>query len=409
MSSHDLNERLHGTRNSRIVQEFFSNTVHFPIANLFLELLIEGPGEYFTEPDLYILMLACIIQAIVMGNWQYKGTPRPLLGNLIAPAMYTLIEILIEGGGFFQTYNHVAYWVFAFAIGAIQQMRLHSKGAGADLLIILENVLRAGVILVMYWIFGLLSGENYADLRIFFADPSHVFLAVTILLIGLMMGFDQRNSEKFLLMLQETGEQLRCYSEWLLGKDRLGPAMDNPETLSLSRRWRCVLFIDIRGFTRWSEAQSPEAVVAMLNGYCKVAEQCWIECGVIKAKLTGDEIMIVFTEADQAFAAAACLKQRIDSFLEPYKLGAGIGLHTGPLVEGLIGGEYIKAYDIIGDTVNTAKRLCDNAAAGEILLSAAIFQALSQTPSAIPRRIQAKGKSETLEVFGITDTSIVIR
>ncbi|MDM8547714.1 adenylate/guanylate cyclase domain-containing protein [Candidatus Venteria ishoeyi] len=396
----DLDERLHGTLKNRIMQEFFANTAHFPIANIFLELLIEGPGYYFSAPDFYILLFACLLQATIVGRWQYAGTPHPFIGNLIAPAIYTVIELSL-GDRFFDAPNHLAYWGFALAIGCIQQIRLYLYGWSADLLIILENVIRASIVLVMYWVFGMLAESDYHNLTVFFADASHIFLAITILLIGLMMGFARRDSENFLLMLRDTGEQLRRYSEWLLGKDRLAPAMADPASLSLNRRRRCVLFMDIRGFTRWSEAQSPEAVVSMLNRYCETAEYCWAHSDVIKAKLTGDEIMIVFAAEENALKTALCLHQRISLFLDSYGLGAGIGLHAGPLVEGLIGGEYIKAYDIIGDTVNTAKRLCDHAKSGEILLSSALYQSLESPPAASKHEIQVKGKSAALTVFSL--------
>lgn len=84
-----IKSRLHGTRWGHVTLEFFTNTFHFPLANIFLELLTEGFDEFIEEPDLYIIIPAAIIQAFFLGTWKYKGRPKPLLGNLIGPAIYS--------------------------------------------------------------------------------------------------------------------------------------------------------------------------------------------------------------------------------------------------------------------------------------------------------------------------------
>jgi class 3 adenylate cyclase len=158
--------------------------------------------------------------------------------------------------------------------------------------------------------------------------------------------------------------------------------------------------MDIRGFTHWSEAQPPEKVVEMLNEFYATAELCWEDSDMIKVKFTGDEVMIVFQTMDSAVETAQKLRVLTHSLLESYELSAGIGIHAGPLVEGLLGSHKVKAYDIIGDTVNTAKRICDHATGGHIFISDYIYQNLSIKPAVeIQRSIQVKGKTAALLVY----------
>ena len=82
--------------------------------------------------------------------------------------------------------------------------------------------------------------------------------------------------------------------------------------------------------------------------------------------------------------------------IQPLLLAAGAGVHYGQVVEGVLGGEGAKAYDFIGDTVNTAQRLCDAAGPGELLVSVAACKVAGITPQD-QRAVVAKGKREPLQ------------
>jgi len=200
--------------------------------------------------------------------------------------------------------------------------------------------------------------------------------------------------------LRKVTAQLQTYSEWLLGRDLLGRILNDPNALSLMRRERTVLFMDIRGFTRWSESRTPEEVVTMLNRYYDAVEAVVHKHGVIKFKFSADEAMVVFPDAERAATAALELRSRMAALLSAHDLGAGMGLHTGPLVEGLLGSTDLKFYDVIGDTVNTAKRIESSAAKVEALVSDATRHALGDKFAfAEPRQIAAKGKDAPVTVY----------
>ncbi len=405
----ELEIRLKGSPSSHIIEELFTNSIHFPLANIILELLLVSgnPFSYLLKFDPYIIILACLIQAWVLGMWKYRGRSLRLWGNLIGPAIYTAVEVALEGSEFFDSPNHLAYWGFALAIGLLQEGRQQTSGGLKNFFILAEHVIRTNILLSTYWIFEAshgdpLSNPAYQSFIGFFSNHSHQYLGIVLLLLGLVIGFANITADRYLDMLRETTQTLRRYSEWFLGREILSQSMTDASVLTLQRRERTVMFMDIRGFTHWSETRHPEEVVAMLNAYFETAEQFLDDRDVIKVKHTGDEILAVFASADDGLHTVLQLRDTMTSFLRQHALSAGIGVHCGPLVEGLIGSRAVKAYDIIGDTVNTGKRICDQALGEEILLSQNCYDKL-QTSVEIgePRDIVAKGKQDALRVYPV--------
>lgn len=394
-----LDARIAGSFRNRYEQELFRNSGQFPIANLLLELLLEGPAVLLA-PDVYTLIGAMLLQAWVLTRWENTPAPRRFLGNLVGPAAYTAVEACFEGAQFFAKPNHVAYWVFAAVIGALQAARSRSgSGALTGALVVVENVVRAAILFVMYAIFELLVDGTRFSAAVFFADRAHLFIGLATLILGISVGLAALSEFGYLALLRETSTQLQRYSEWLLGKDLLERVIANPAALTLVRRERAVLFMDIRGFTAWSERCPPETVVQALNGYYEAAEPVVWRHGAIKLKFSADEVLAVFAEPVQAAACARELRQHTRQALSPWGLAAGIGLHWGAVVEGLLGSSGIKGYDVIGDTVNTAKRIESAAAGGEVLVSEAVRAALE--PGARVGELRAlvvKGKEAPLLV-----------
>lgn len=389
-----VEQRIQGKKTQAVVLELLSNTIHFPLANIILEMLLAGVVTYLSEPDFYFMLLACSLQAWWLGHRQFIGKPMPFIGNLIGPAVYTLIEVALDGAEFWEAPHHQAYWVFALIVGSLQQIQLHLPRLIRIYVLLAEHLARTSILLVMYAIFEWHEKPFINSIELFLEDESHQFVSIVIGLLGLVVGLGYWSAQRYLETLKETAAQLRIYSEWLLGRDLLDQAVTNHQVLGLSRKQRAVVFMDIRGFTAWSEQQSPEQVVSMLNQCFTAAEPICDQFKAIKVKHTGDEIMAVFAEADAAVQAAKQMQQALAPILTPYGLSAGGGVHYGELVEGLIGGDKLRSYDIIGDTVNTAKRLCDNAKGGELLVSEPVFWAYGEACASSQRQIQMKGKQQ---------------
>jgi adenylate cyclase len=196
--------------------------------------------------------------------------------------------------------------------------------------------------------------------------------------------------------------QLKEYSEWSLGSELITSAIDNPDTLQLQRVERTMLFMDIRGFTAWTEHVDPQQAVHMLNTYYNAAETIIIDHGGHKPNFTADEIMTRFDTSEAALRTAMDLQTGLQPILASFNLAVGIGLHTGEVIEGLMGSDNTRKYDIIGDAVNTAKRLESSAGQGEIVMSAATYRALPDKLAHVtPRTLQVKGKAEALQAFAV--------
>lgn len=400
MTASALDARIAGPFGHRFRSELARNSAQFPLANILLEALQEG-WRILLAPDLYVLVVAALVQAWFITRREGRPLAR-LVGNLAGPAVYTVVEAAIEGPAFFGAPNHVAYWAFGAAIGMLQWGQAIALPRPAAFMLVAESVVRACILFVMYGIFEVLTAAEPFTWRGFLADPSHVFIALATLILGVSAGLESRVARDYLALLRTTSAQLRRYSEWLLGAELLERVIADPAALTLARRERSVLFMDIRGFTAWSERRAPEVVVQALNEYYAAAEPVLRGHGAIKVKLSADEVLAVFTTARAAVECAQALRERAAGALARHGLAAGIGIHAGPVVEGLLGSEGVQAYDVVGDTVNTAKRIESAAAGGEVLASGALLALVEPTPDlGPPRAVVAKGKQEPIEVHPV--------
>jgi class 3 adenylate cyclase len=175
-----------------------------------------------------------------------------------------------------------------------------------------------------------------------------------------------------------------------------------------------VLFADVRGFTSFSESLEPEKLVSILNRYLgAMAEAVLSQEGTID-KFMGDAIMSWFNapvpQPDHTLRAVKAALAIRDAFENLYKelpkeahLFFGAGIHYGDAVLGLIGTEKRLEYTAISDSVNTAKRLQENSAKNQIIISMAAYERVKKQIAAKPvSPIAAKGKTAPLEVYEVT-------
>ncbi|GIV87839.1 MAG: adenylyl cyclase [Chloroflexus sp.] len=403
-----VERRLNGSFITHYVLELFGNSIHFALANILLESLIDYQKNYFLSFDPYALLFSSLIQGYFLTIYSTKSPFYRFLGNLIAPSIYIAIEFSIEGITFWNDLNHRFYLLFGFLIGLTQLLQEFTKRKPIkDLLIIIENIIRTGIIFLMYYIFETQTNPNQTkNLTIFFSDTSHQFIGLSLLFFGVAIGLANATSQHYLGLLRDTTAKLKTFSEWLLGRELLNISLTQPELLHQQRQQRTIMFIDIRGFTQWSEAHSPEETVTLLSQYYCAVEDVLDRHRVIKWKISADEVMAIFAQPLEAVRAAAEIQRQITPLLAPEQLGAGIGLHCGQVVEGLLGSDTIKFYDVIGDTVNTTKRIESAAGKGEILISETLYQHIKTIfVSDLSRQLHVKGKAHPLTVYSLTETA----
>jgi adenylate cyclase len=124
-----------------------------------------------------------------------------------------------------------------------------------------------------------------------------------------------------------------------------------------------VLFVDIREFTAFAERASAAEVVAELNRFYELVVPVLVRRGGHANKFIGDGLLAVFGAPDQladhADRAVAAALEIADEVRHAYgrRLRIGIGVNSGPVVAGTIGGGGHVEFTVIGDTVNTAARV----------------------------------------------------
>jgi adenylate cyclase len=173
------------------------------------------------------------------------------------------------------------------------------------------------------------------------------------------------------------------------------------------------LFADIRGYTKFSEALPPEKLVSILNLYLGAAADVVLEQSGTLDKFMGDALMAFFNaplpqenHILRAVKAAIGIRDVIikvrQELPQEFHLGFGIGIHCGEAVLGLVGTEKRMDYTAIGDSVNTAKRIQENAAEGTILVSETTYDNIKDLVLVKDSSlIQAKGKKDLIKVYEI--------
>jgi PAS domain S-box-containing protein len=243
------------------------------------------------------------------------------------------------------------------------------------------------------------SGRGMVDLRLSFSP----------------LRDGQQSAQGVAIVLEDLTETKKLEAQRNLFERMVSPAVIkelNPNSLKLGgqRREVTVLFADIRGFTSFSETVEPEQLVTVLNHYLAAAANAVLDQDGTVDKFLGDAVMAWFNapvpQPDhtlRAVRAAIAMRDAVahlnaENHAEE-KLSFGIGIHVGDAVLGLIGTEKRLDYTAIGDSVNTAKRIQENAAGGQILMSQAAYECVKELVVTRPcGPILARGKREPIQV-----------
>jgi class 3 adenylate cyclase len=154
------------------------------------------------------------------------------------------------------------------------------------------------------------------------------------------------------------------------------------DVLQSHRRDIAVLFVDLSGFTAFSETSEPEDVMAVLREFHEELGSLVHEFEATVGFFAGDGLMVFFNDplpcphpAGRAVRMAVAMRERLGSLALGWRkrghdLGFAIGVSSGYATLGEIGFEGRFDYGVIGSVVNLAARLCDRAERDQILISA---------------------------------------
>jgi len=211
--------------------------------------------------------------------------------------------------------------------------------------------------------------------------------------------------------LERVGRLKRFFSPQL-AEAIVGGGADDP--LRSHRREITVVFLDLRGFTAFTETAEPEEVMGVLREYHAAMGRLIVEHEGTLERFTGDGIMVFFNDpqplpdaASHAVRMALRMQAEVARLADGwqrrgYQLRMGVGIAMGFATIGAIGFEGRIDYGAIGTVTNLAARLCAEASGGEVLVSQRVAGALGAAFATEPRgEIQLKGFQRPVTVLRV--------
>lgn len=206
---------------------------------------------------------------------------------------------------------------------------------------------------------------------LFLSLPPNVMRMTMLALSGLVVIIAVRRARALLtrsIGIAQRNANLTRYLPAQLAQ-RLG--VGGLEELQRGRRAQmAVLFVDMRGFTRWAQNREPQEVTDLITAYRARIARVVDETGGMIDKFMGDAAMVLFDGADDPQQAArACITcaERLNQTMQRWTdqrmaagdtpVAVGIGLHWGEVFSGVVGDQARLEYSVFGDVVNTAARL----------------------------------------------------
>ncbi len=175
-----------------------------------------------------------------------------------------------------------------------------------------------------------------------------------------------------------------------------------------------VLFADLRHFTQFSASHTAPQVVDILNLiFTELVEIVMSNQGTFD-KFLGDAIMAFYgaplsgdDDSERALRTALQMQLRFQQLQAEtpnqilMSLGLGIGIHSGEVIVGNIGSERVMDYTVIGDAVNIARRLQENAESGQILISGATHNQVARAQVEFLGEKHLYGRDAPVEVYAL--------
>jgi adenylate cyclase len=248
--------------------------------------------------------------------------------------------------------------------------------------------------------------------------PAYTIKAVILFLAGLVTGLVTLQLKKQIIQsfhyIQERNDIANIFGQHVSPAvvDKL---LHQPTEICTETRHVCVMFLDIRDFTTFSENNRPEEVVKFLNTLFEPMIDIVNHHNGVINKFLGDGFMAIFgapisngKDSQNAVNAAQdiikTVKQKIaNGEIVPIRIG--IGLHTGKAVTGTVGSIQRKEYTVIGDVVNLASRIeqLNKPLGSQLLISAAVWEAIGKNIGTVIDKglVPVKGRKEPVQVYQI--------
>lgn len=383
--------------------ELLLNSGQYALFYLIMNFSKDGIG-FFNDTGHTLLLFILLIQTSFLVYFGNKPNNR-LLGNLIAPLFYTIREFNVDMVFVFKI-SHFFFWVFSFLVGFLQAVQL--KTASLKVKIFNEYAITFINITIYIFLYFYLDVRADTDamykakqitlevfnhrlsiyglienLKEFYLIPNHRYVTIG----GIVLAFSIAVGRIKILMLNEKIKKIfgRYVDDSIMNKI-INHGAGKSEKTEL-----CVLFSDIRNFTKISENSTPSDLTEMLNYYFTEWSDSAITFQGTIDKYIGDAVMMVFNQYDKKDAANNSIKCAIEMLAKmkiitqnlkerglPVIEQIGIGIHFGAVIAGDIGSKNRVNYTYIGDTVNIASRLESKTKelGYELIISDVVYQML---------------------------------
>lgn len=397
------------------LQETLLYSGQFALFYLLMQLIIEGP-DFVRNTNHLGLLLALVVQTLLLARYGKILVFRASL-TFVVPVVYSLLE-MAEGSADLLNAAHVGFWVYAVLSSALMVLKTKLKRAMIyESLLIAVNV---AIFIFLYFYFDTLKevqdkgelvvGRIFNYVPVFLSDRTHWFIIVGGALLALTIALSRNEVERL---------KSRIYA--LFGKyidTGIRDIIIEKGGVVAEKKELCILFSDIKNFTRLCEDHSPEHITEMLNDFFDQWNGLVKQHNGTVDKYIGDAIMVIFGLQDPAGSCAAAVRcamamdARWEAFAAelqskglPVPENFGIGLHWGEVIIGDLGSSDRKNFTVVGDTVNIASRLEAETRNqnSRLLLSDAVYRQLDADHRA--RLVEIgdivlKGKEQRVRTFG---------
>ena len=409
-------------RTSLLAALFLVALVAFNVVAAFEPQFVrEQLGQEFPIREMRWFFLAAFLYEatarVVFGMAQARGWRLPPFGRFVN----AFIETGLPG---------IPIYILSTHLDPV--FGLNSPAPYAYPIFVLLSVLRLDARISVFT--GVVAGVQYAALyfllrgvapaaesteRLMMSAPVYLIRSAMLVFLGLAAAFVASQLRTRILAAFESMHE-RDQIVGVFGRhvspevaDRLiAGGADRGETRAVS-----VLFLDIRGFTSFSESRPPEEVFEFLNTlFAFMIEIVHAHNGIIN-KFLGDGFMAVFgapldsvSHKRESVAAARRIVMALDRKIEAGdfpSVAVGIGIHSGEAMTGNVGSDRRMEYTIIGDVVNLASRLeqMNKEAGTRVLLSGEVYEGLPEAERdgiVFHGKLSVRGREQDVDSFSLS-------
>lgn len=260
-------------------------------------------------------------------------------------------------------------------------------------------------------LYGLVYADNCHHPMVFDEDDLEV---VSILALEAAFALDSARAREALLEQERIRQAYRRF----LPEHLADHLIATPDAIRLggARQFVTTLFADLRGFTSLAETLQPEEAVELLNDFFTEMTAIVFRYGGTLDKYLGDGLLALFgaplpgpADALRAVQCGIAMQAGLEELCGEWQrrqrpaVRMGIGINSGEAIAGNIGSTQYMEYTVIGDTVNVAARLTQQAGPGEILLGESTWQQVrSEVPAERLQPMPLKGKREPVAVYRVS-------